>query len=171
MTLDCFPAIWVADFQFSREPGERPVPLQFQAKELKTGRQLCLSGSQLNNPPFSTGSDAFFAFFNAPAQLGCYLALNWPTPDNILDLLAETRCLTSGLSPPRDLALKDALGWFKKSGEGLEGLEQLLAEVMKKTQLDHALFRGRYTAAVAQMETIGIPIDMDLFLPLKESWG
>jgi hypothetical protein len=34
-----------------------------------------------------------------------------------------------------------------------------------------ALLRGRYSAAVANIESAGIPIDMEIYLALKENWG
>jgi hypothetical protein len=43
--------------------------------------------------------------------MGCHLALGWPLPVNVLDLFAEFRTATNGLSPPCGAGLVGALTW------------------------------------------------------------
>jgi hypothetical protein len=92
-------------------------------------------------------------------------------PARVLDLHAEFRCLTSGLLPPADYDLPAALNYFGLDGGGLDGLGTLLGALEPDLDLPGALLRGRYTAAVARMEAVGVPIDLESFRGLAEGWG
>jgi len=45
-----------------------------------------------------------------------------------------------------------------------------LLSVLPIEDIDHALFRGRYMAAVARMERVGLPVDSDYLAQLLEVW-
>lgn len=47
----------------------------------------------------------------------------------------------------------------------------LLAILARPTGLGQALLRGRYMAAVARMEHIGVPIDSEMLQQLRMNWG
>jgi DNA polymerase I-like protein with 3'-5' exonuclease and polymerase domains len=49
-------------------------------------------------------------------------------------------------------------------------LERLLPAMLPAINKDFALFRGRYTVAVAHMESNGIPMDMETWEPLCANW-
>ena len=85
-----FREIWACDFEFSAPDGERPTPLCMVAIELKSGREIRLWADELARlpeAPFNTGPDSLFVAFYASAELGCFLALNWPLPVRVLDLV------------------------------------------------------------------------------------
>jgi DNA polymerase I len=99
-------AIVVADFEFefgghatfedASRSGERPRPVCMVAKELRTGQEWRLWRSEFGpRPPFPTGPDALFVAFYASAELGCFRALGWAKPANILDLFTEFRDRTN----------------------------------------------------------------------------
>ena len=48
-------------------------------------------------------------------------------------------------------------------GSDVECIENLLSAMMPTLELPYALFRGRYTKAVARMERVGIPVDRELY--------
>jgi hypothetical protein len=50
------------------------------------------------------------------------------------------------------------------------GLENLLIKMLPSIDLKYAMFRGRYMKAVASMEHVGIPIDVETFTSFKENW-
>ena len=81
--------------------------------------------------------DTLFIAYYASAELGCYLALNWPFPARIVDLCAEFRCLTSGLAVPSGHGLLGAMAYF-----GLDGM----AAVEKEAMHQLAMRGGPYTA-------------------------
>lgn len=113
-----FQEIWLVDFEFTADPGERPVPLCLVAKEYHSGRVV---RAWLDTPgpcPYPTGSDVLVVAYYASAEIGCHLALGWPVPENLLDLFAEFRTLTNGLHLPCGSGLLGALSWF-----GLDGIE------------------------------------------------
>lgn len=94
-----FREIWACDFEFSSDEGERPRPLCMVARECRTGREIRLWRDQLAKlpaAPFDTGRDTLFVAFFASAELGCFLALGWRLPVNVLDLFAEHRVATNG---------------------------------------------------------------------------
>src|SRR5262245_36611971 len=122
--LDEFREVRAASFEFVRPPGEPPTPMRLICKELRTGRLLCLGQPELarSPAPYTHGEDILFVAYDAAAALGCHLSLGWPIPTNILDLYAEFRWLNSGLLPPGDYSLADALHHY-----GLQGCAESLA--------------------------------------------
>ncbi len=138
--MDAFREIWLVDFEFRSPPGERPTPLCMVAREHHTGRTLRLWADELfalPQPPFSVGQDALFVAYYASAELGCFLALDWPMPVRILDLFAEFRCLTNGLPVPAGNGLLGALTHF-----GLDAIDSAEKDSMR----DLAMRGGRYSA-------------------------
>jgi hypothetical protein len=63
-------------------------------------------------PPFPIGPDALFVAYYASAELGCFKALDWPMPPNVLDLFVEFRNLANGLKWPAGFGLVGALTYF-----------------------------------------------------------
>lgn len=49
-------------------------------------------------------------------------------------------------------------------------LRKLLERMLPKIDLAHALLRGRYMKAAARIEHVGVPIDTDAFIRLRENW-
>jgi hypothetical protein len=97
-------AIVVVDFEFGVAAGERPDPTCVCAKELYSGQAWRLMRENMPaSPPWPAGKDVLFVSYYAPAELGCYLVLNWPMPERILDLYAEYRNLTNGHAVGRKL--------------------------------------------------------------------
>jgi DNA polymerase family A len=121
--------VWLVDFEFTAPPGERPLPLCCVARELRTRRleRLWLTDEAPADPPYGTGADSLFVAYYASAELGCHLALGWPTPLRILDLYAEFRCLRSGLPVPCGYGLLGALAFF-----GVDGLDAVEKEGMRQ---------------------------------------
>jgi DNA polymerase I len=123
--LDALPFryIVVADFEFefsghvsfddASRSGERPRPVCMVARELRTGKEWRLWRGEFGPaPPFPIGSDSVFVAYYASAELGCFRALGWPKPSNILDLFAEFRDRTNGLTTPAGAGLVGALAYF-----------------------------------------------------------
>lgn len=158
-----FSEVWLVSFEFTRPPGEPPEPSRIWAREIHSCRAV--QTDNLSEPPYSSGPHSLFVAFDAPAQLGCHLKLGWPLPAKIIDLKAEFRCLTSGMEIPGEFDLSDALAYFASID-----LESLFAAMLPKLSLKHALLRGRYTAAVARMEAVGVPIDVEGLARLQEGW-
>jgi hypothetical protein len=132
--------LWAADFEFTAPPGERPVPLCLVARELRSGALVrhWLTDGAPPAPPFDTGPGALFIAYYASAELGCFLALDWPFPARILDLFAEFRNLTCGLPVPCGNGLLGALAYF-----GLDGLSATEKESLRQL----AMRGGDYTEA------------------------
>src|SRR6516165_9974205 len=108
--FESFKEVWLCDFEFRSEPGERPDIRCMVAKEFRSGRVIRLWVDELGSaPPFDVGQDTLFVAYYASAELGCFLSLGWPMPARILDLFAEFRCLTSGLAVPCGSGLLGAL--------------------------------------------------------------
>ena len=101
-TLFEFRTVWFVDFEFRADPGERPNPVCLVAREMRSNRLVrqWLTDETPNHPPFDVGPDSLFVAYFASAELGCCLALNWPMPQNVLDLYVEFRSLTNGKTVP-----------------------------------------------------------------------
>jgi DNA polymerase I len=97
-----FREVWLLDFEFEVGAGERQHPLCMVAVELQCGRIIKLWRDELfrrrGHPPFNVGRETLFVAYFASAELGCFLALDWPLPVSVVDLFAEFRVLTNGLS-------------------------------------------------------------------------
>jgi hypothetical protein len=113
--LDAYREVWLADFEFTATLGERPEPVCLVAREFRSGRTIRLWQDDLwarSESPYPTGPEALFVAYHASAELGCHLALGWPMPERVLDLYAEFRCLTNGVSPYAGNGLLRALAWY-----------------------------------------------------------
>jgi DNA polymerase family A len=190
-----------ASFEDASRSGERPRPVCMVAKELRSGQTWRLWRDEFKSvPPFPIGPDTVFVSFYASAELGCFLALGWPKPANILDLFTEFRDRTNGLPTLAGSGLVGALAhfgldsvganekdemrarilrgaWSERDEEILsycaadtEALERLLPAMLPRIDLPRALLRGRYMAAAAAMEWNGTPIDVASLELLRRHW-
>lgn len=94
--------IWVCDFEFKSGEGEIPAPVCFCALELNSNRKirLWLDGEPNTPAPidFTCENLTYVAYYSV-AEMSCHLALNWPIPENIIDLYCEWRILTNSGTP------------------------------------------------------------------------
>lgn len=199
--------VWLGDFEFrpaSGREGNLPVPVCLVATEIRTGQTLRLWQDQLQygTCPFPTDKSALFVAFYASAEMACFDELGWQRPVNVLDLYAESRCLTNGKPVPsgnsllgvltyyglpsisaeektamRELILRGG-PWSQAEQEAIldycesdvTSLQHLFPAMEPFIDWDRALLRGRYTAAIAKIENVGIPVDMNLYAALKRHW-
>ncbi len=208
--LGDFREVVLLDTEFIAVDGERVVPVALVAHELRSGKRHRLffeKGQAWTENPLPTGSDILYVAYAAQAEWSTFLALGWELPVHVLDLFAEYRCLTNGLTDAagmpvgssliaalthygldamnvvekeamRDLILRGHLFAMSEQRdildyctEDVHALERLLPAMLTVIELPYAIFRGRYTKAVARMEFSGIPIDTSTFISLKQSWG
>jgi hypothetical protein len=134
--------IWLVDFEFhplNNHEGNHPVPVCMVAQEMKSGIQVKVWKNELesmNVAPFQTGIDALFVAFYASAEIGCFIQLGWPLPENVLDLYSEFRCLTNGRPTIAGNNLIGALSHF-----GLDAMESF----EKKSKIQLILTGGPWT--------------------------
>lgn len=107
------------EFEFGGHAGNRPRPVCMVAKDLCTGQTWRLWRGEFDSiPPFPIGADALFVAYYASAELGCFRALGWPMPMNVLDLFVEFRNRTNGLNTPAKSGLVGALTYFRLDNIG-----------------------------------------------------
>jgi hypothetical protein len=136
--FESFKEVWLCDFEFGSEPGERPEVRCMVAKEFRSGRVIRLWVDELGSAaPFDVGPDSLLVAYYAPAELGCFLSLGWLIPVRILDLFTEFRNITNGSSPLAGKSLLGALSYF-----GLDGIGAGEKDEMRQL----ALRGGYYTA-------------------------
>jgi hypothetical protein len=138
--LHFFKEVWLVDFEFNAQAGERPSPVCLVARELRSGHLLRLWIDDLVgmlHPPFPTGPDALFVAYYASAELGCFQALGWAMPARVLDLYCEFKCRTSGLKTPCGNGLLGALAFF-----GFDSIDAAEKDSMRQLVLQG----GPYTA-------------------------
>jgi DNA polymerase I len=111
--LEKFDEVWLHDFEFAVQPGERPDVVCLAALELRGGRTLRLWRDKLGDrPPYRTDNKVLFVNFVANAEISCHLALGWPVPRNVLDLNPVFRNLTNGRATPEGKGLIGVLRYF-----------------------------------------------------------
>ena len=198
-----FREIWCVDFEYQAAPGERPAPLCMCALELRSGRELRLWRPELcalKGAPFDTGPGAVLVAYAAAAEMSCFLELGWPLPINVIDLFAEHRVATNGVTLATGNGLLGALairGLAHIDAGQKEDMHRLILDQTtwsaeeQKAILDYcwtdvaalaallptmsfvlpfALLRGRFGAAIARMERAGVPIDVTLYRRVLENW-
>jgi DNA polymerase-1 len=133
-----FREVVLVDFEYQQLDGECPVPVCVVAHELVSGRRhrLMLNEKVPTQPPYPVDEETLFVAYYASAEMGCHLALGWKMPTFVLDLFAEFRCLTNGLTLPGGNSLLDALVYC-----GLDGMDAVEKEGMRQL----AMRGGRYT--------------------------
>jgi DNA polymerase I len=119
-------------FKAASQSGERPRPVCMVAKDLVGGQEWRLWRGEFDTvPPFPIGPDVLFIAYYASAELGCFRALGWPKPANVIDLFAEFRDLTNGLQTPAGAGLVGALIYFGLDSIGSQEKDELRALVLR----------------------------------------
>lgn len=130
--LRYFREVVAVDFEFAAPPGERQTPVCMVAHELRSGRRFKIWQDEFGPaPPYASGPDVLFVAYYASAELGCYRALGWKTPDRILDLFTEFRALTNGLSTVGGNSLLGALSHFGIDGIGATEKSDMRALILR----------------------------------------
>ncbi len=127
------------DTEFSPRPGERVRPACAVFSDLKTGDEVRvpLWGAEGKvPPPIHFGKDDLLVAYSAGAELSVFIAMNWPLPENVLDLFVEFRNATNGVLVPGMWSLASALEYYQ-----VEGVD--IAE--KAPMLTLAIRGGPYT--------------------------
>lgn len=177
-SLGSYREVWLVQFEYDRPSGEPPRPTRLVAREVHGGRALEIEQCQLaglRESPFAIEGGSLLVAYDAPAALGCMLSLGWLLPANVLGLGTEFRCHASGLNSSGDWGFSRALEFYGAHGVSGESndptaLKDLLCRMLPIIDLERALLRGRYTAAVARMERVGIPVDLPLLTRLRDRW-
>jgi DNA polymerase I len=127
-----FDEVWLHDFEFVSQPGERPDVVCLAAYELRSGRTLRLWRDELGpRPPYRTDRGVLFVSFVANAECACHLSLGWPLPAKILDLSPAFRNLTNGRSTPEGKGLVGALRYYGLDSIGTKQKEAMQKRVMQ----------------------------------------
>lgn len=98
--LPQFKRIFVIDFEFIAELGERQKPICLVSYEIISGelKKIWLEDKDTLTlkPPYPISESDLYVAYYSSAEWGCYLSLNWPLPINVIDLYSEFRVLTNG---------------------------------------------------------------------------
>ena len=119
------------EFEFGGHEGNPPRPVCMVAKELRAwpGMAACGAGTSVPRRRFRPDLTACLLPIYASAELGCFRALDWPMPTNVLDLFTEFRARTNGTDWLEGRGLLAALQYFKVDGIGAtekQGMRELI---------------------------------------------
>jgi len=156
--------IWLVDFEFSVRSGERPHPVCMVAMELRTCNVIRLWEDEI---------DMYAEFRNATNGLsiscGASLvgALAYFGLDGIDALEKQNmRDLVLRGGPWSDSEKQDVICYCE--GDVL-ALKRLLERMAPAIDMPRALIRGRSMKAVARIEHVGIPIDVERLQHLRSN--
>jgi DNA polymerase I len=141
-----FRQVWLVDFEFRADPGERPWPVCMVARELNSGREIRHWRDELltlQRAPFDTGPDSVMVAYAASAELSCFLELGWRLPDRILDLYVEHRVETNGQHLPAGNGLLGALAC-----RGLAHIDVSEKEAMRKLVMERSSWTSAERGAI-----------------------
>jgi hypothetical protein len=97
------------------------------------------------------------------SQLTAMQSFGLPCMDEFFKSDMRAQCIRGG---PYDLAeMREILAYCEAD---VDGLALLFAAMERHIQWPQALARGRYTAAVARMETLGVPIDQQTYVQFRQ---
>ena len=113
-------------------------------RALKLGTQLLLYGGFA---AFLGWLSASPAYDYASAEMGCFLELGWPIPENMIDTYDEFRNLTNGWPTPAGSGLLGTLAYY-----GLKGG----ASATKDKMRDLAI-RGGWPVSGSAWATLAVP--------------
>ena len=123
-----FDEIWLHDFEFIAQPGERPDVVCLAAYELRSGQTIQLWRDELGTqPPYRTDDRVLFVSFVANAEMACHLSLGWRVPKNVLDLNPAFRNLTNGRFTPEGKGLIGLLRYY-----GLDTVDAKRKDAMRQ---------------------------------------
>jgi DNA polymerase-1 len=121
-----------ASFEEASRSGERPRPVCMVAGELRSGRTWRIWRNEFGSrPPFPIGRDTLVIAYYVSAELGCFRALDWSMPVNILDLFVEFRVRTNGLVTPAGSGLIGALTYFGLDAIGTQEKDELRRSILR----------------------------------------
>lgn len=169
-------------------PGERLAPVYVAALDAKRPDRVLQIGApkllSCRRPPYPTGPQCLLVTINADELVACHLALDWCLPQRIIDLSVEFRNATNGARLLCGSGFVGALVWFGlPATDGLDhgtspetvcrklaALLRLYEAMQSNLDIGRALLRGRYMAAVARMEWVGISVDQRMVGLLGAYW-
>ena len=98
--LTAYDQVVLVDFEFRQLPGERPEPWCVVAREWRSGHTIrhWLPGKARTHPPYPVDQHTLFVAYYSSAELGCHLRYAVAVTGVCVDLYAEFRCLTNGLT-------------------------------------------------------------------------
>jgi hypothetical protein len=141
-----FREVWAVYFEFQAPNGERPSPVCLVAIEARTGKTIRLWRDdllRLERAPIDTGPDSLFAAFYASAELGCFLALGWPMPINVLDLYVESRAQFNGTPSIDRRSLVDVL-----TAHGLGHIDAGEKDAMRRLVIERSAWSAEEQVAI-----------------------
>ena len=183
-----FASIWIVLCNGQMPSGEQVAPLHLTALDTHYPKNILQidipSLLKCSQPPYPTGPQCLVVTIDANTLAGCHIALGWPVPDRIIDLIVEFRNVANGRRSPCGSGLVGALLWFGLPAAGafdrdnnptaatrrVEVVSRLLEVMRPHLDLGRALLRGRYMVAVARMESSGVPVDLPQLDALQAAW-
>lgn len=187
LPLSDFTAIWLVTVATIRRVGERAEPIALVGQDAKSGDLVEARTPHLQTirrPPYPTGPDTLVITTDANTLFGLHLALGWPMPERLIDLLLEHRNAINGCSDVHVGGLVGALLFYGRPASDalvvgstpqhlrrrLVAVSTLLQAVGQKLDIGRAILRGRYLGAISRIEATGIPIDGETLTALKRDW-
>jgi hypothetical protein len=134
ITLKSLDEVVLMDFEFRGKEGERRIPVCLVWRGLRSGivERLWLDEVKGRiDPPFPCGPNVAICAYYASAELGCFLALDWPFPRFVIDLYPEFRVRTNGLHLPHKRGLYGAMRYFGHTDTSEETKEFMRERILK----------------------------------------
>lgn len=159
--------VWLVDFEFhpsGLREGNLPHVVCMVAREYFTGHEHRWWENTLysaTTPPFPVDASALFVAYAAPAEMGCFLALGWTLPANILDLYLVFRNAGNGLlqktsTNPAPFSLLSALQFFGLPAVDIKTKETWRSRILQGGPWSVSDQRGILDYCVSDVEALQV---------------
>lgn len=182
-----FDMIWIVVAAADWSAGETLSPFALAAMEARATDTIEISAPRLlaiSPAPYPTGPDTLVITTDAQVLAAVHVALGWPTPLRLIDLLIEHRNAVNGRANTNVGGLAGALLSYGRSASDalvsnttpqylrrrLAAVSALFDAMAPELDVGRALLRGRYLCAVGRIEATGIPVDRDTLVALRQDW-
>ena len=138
--------------------------------------------------PIKLSNDSCLVLFDGVSTINCLKYLEWPLPDNVIDLYAEFKSANNDNNPDAKYDIDTALNVYgvKTKTFGIVEMADIPLDWLEETNLDkiillvramlttidvkNALTRGAYMKALAEVEWNGVPLDTEILSKLRDNW-
>ena len=183
-----FSEIWCCDILRNLISGENPIPEVVDFREIKSGKSFKYEAALSLYGDIQFSEHSCLVLFDGTSKINCLMQLGIRLPECVIDLYAEFKAAHNDNNPDARYDLATALNYYnvRTATSGIVEMADMKLEWLRQTSIsdivlltqamldsidvDRALIRGRYSKALAVVESNGVPLDFHFLRKLRSQW-